>query len=52
MKKRPELSYENLRILESKFDKDLAELGGWLGTDISCNNFKGITTARTLNWNH
>jgi hypothetical protein len=50
MQKRPMLD-DRVRVrLETEFDRDLAELGRWLGTDINCKNFKQVTSAVSLDW--
>jgi hypothetical protein len=50
MKQRPELSAENLAKLEELFDQDLAELGSWLGIELSCRNYKDQVKSRPLEW--
>ena len=50
MRQRPVLSQEVRTALEVEFDRDLARLGEWLGTPLSCNNFKQVTVDRELNW--
>jgi len=50
MKERPELSAERRAWLEQRFDADLAELGGWLGIELSCESFVAVTTERPLAW--
>ncbi|HEX8981088.1 MAG TPA: sulfotransferase [Parasulfuritortus sp.] len=50
MKKRPELSETVRTELQFVFDRDLAELGAWLGQALDCACFKEITSTNTLNW--
>ncbi|MGP1375873.1 MAG: sulfotransferase family protein, partial [Almyronema sp.] len=39
LKEKPQLSAENLAILQAKFDEDLEVLGQWLGLELNCDNF-------------
>lgn len=50
MQKRPVLGDDARARLELEFDRDLAQLGKWLGTDIDCKNFKHATSTESLNW--
>lgn len=50
MQKRPDINKNTLARLEEKFDRDLAKLGKWVGTDIDCKNFKQATSNESLNW--
>ena len=50
MQKRPVLGDDTRGRLESEFDRDLAQLGRWLGTNIDCKNFKQATATEPLNW--
>jgi len=50
MKHRPVLNEKMRSILESEFDRDLMQLGSWLGQSLDCQNFKQITGTRELNW--
>ena len=50
MQKRPVLGEVALARLEAEFDRDLAQLGKWLGADLDCRNFKLATSAASLNW--
>lgn len=50
MRKRPVLSADVQAKLETEFDKDLMQLGKWLGIQIDCGNFKRSTSASSLNW--
>lgn len=50
MQKRPVLGAESLIRLEAEFDRDLSQLGKWLGTDLDCKNFKRITSVAFLDW--
>ncbi len=47
---RPELSPDKVRELEGEYDKDLATLGGMLGVELCCANFKDIVMRRPLNF--
>ncbi len=47
---KPELRSEQLQRLEEVFDHDLAILGSWLGTELSCQTFKEIVCREPLNW--
>ena len=50
MKQRPELSAANAARLERLFDEDLAVVGGWLGIDLDCRNFKGAAAGSAPEW--
>lgn len=51
MQKRPELTEAEKARLAEVFDRDLAELGGWLGIDdLSCATFKARTRDTTWEW--
>lgn len=50
MEERPSPSPENLAMLTALFDEDLAQLGGLLGVELNCENFKAVTRARALDW--
>lgn len=50
MQKRPVLSEVDRAQLEAEFDRDLAQLGKWLGADLDCQNFKQLTSAASLDW--
>ncbi|MGL5080468.1 MAG: sulfotransferase family protein [Microcoleaceae cyanobacterium] len=50
MKKKPELAPERVEYLKTVFDQDLAQLGAWLGTEISCENFKTTVGAAQREW--
>lgn len=50
MKARPELTAAQLARLEERFDADLALLGTWLGTTLSCRTFVATTAERALGW--
>ena len=50
MRQRPALTAAARRELEGIFDKDLAILGGWLGTKLTCRNFSAVTSAQSLGW--
>jgi hypothetical protein len=40
MRQKPQLSQEQLHHLQGIFDEDLAQLGAWLGMELSCATFK------------
>lgn len=50
MEKRPELSADSTLQLQQIFDADLAVLGGWLGVELNCENFKSVTRDRVWEW--
>ena len=50
MTHRPEFNEEQLSQLEAHFDADLAKLGGWLGVELNCRNFKEVSKNRSLEW--
>ncbi|MDH4234623.1 MAG: sulfotransferase [Gallionella sp.] len=50
MRNRPVLGAEDRARLEAEFDRDLAQLGKWLGVGLDCQNFKQATSAESLNW--
>lgn len=50
MEKRPALCEDSRARLEAEFDRDLVQLGEWLGTDLDCQNFKQMTSVESLNW--
>lgn len=50
MRQRPTLSGPNIAKLEACFDEDLRRLGAWLGTDLTCRNFKEATAGQELDW--
>ncbi|MDJ0508439.1 MAG: sulfotransferase [Crocosphaera sp.] len=50
IKKKPELSTENIEKLTTIFDQDLAILGSWLGVELTCNNFQETVQNSSLNW--
>lgn len=55
MKERPELTPERVAYLENIFDEDLALLGAWLGTELTCKTFKAAVEAgpdRFVNWSN
>lgn len=50
MRERPALGEEARARLEAEFDRDLAQLGKWLGVGLDCRNFKQVTAAKSLEW--
>ena len=52
MSKRPHLVDEDLARLTAEFDRDLDQLGSWLGIELNCQNFKQVTAASSLDWKY
>ena len=50
IKKKPELTPENIEKLKGIFDQDLAVLGSWLGVELTCDNFKETVKNQSLDW--
>ena len=50
MKQRPQLDPATIKDIEGRFDRDLERLGGWLGRELNCENFKELTGSTELNW--
>jgi hypothetical protein len=50
MKKRPQLSEQNMARIKAVFDDDLSLLGKWLGTDLNCDNLANQTGKVSLEW--
>ncbi len=50
MRTRPSLSAAKQSELSEIFDQDLQQLGGLLGADLSCANFKETVCAKSLDW--
>jgi hypothetical protein len=50
MKQRPKLDPAMVRNLEVHFNHDLDRLGGWMGTKLTCENFKEVTGSGVVNW--
>ncbi|MDJ0658797.1 MAG: sulfotransferase [Crocosphaera sp.] len=50
IKKKPELTPENIEKLKAIFDQDLAVLGSWLGVELTCDNFKETVKNQSLDW--
>lgn len=50
MQQRPQLRPETRAMLAQEFDRDLAQLGSWLNTDITCENFRHVTASSRLDW--
>jgi hypothetical protein len=50
MRDRPELSASVRVRIERRFDEDLATLGGWLGTPLSCATYRDVVSSRSLEW--
>jgi Sulfotransferase domain len=50
MRERPALSASARQRVERRFDEDLATLGGWLGTPLSCASYHDVVLARSLEW--
>ena len=47
---RPQLTEVTMEKLEKVFDEDLKTLGGWLGAELNCRNFRQRTAAERLDW--
>jgi hypothetical protein len=47
---RPQLSPASLARLQAIFDPDLAQLGDWLGIELSCEQFRAAVEAEPLCW--
>ncbi len=50
MRQRPELSDARRQALSEVFDRDLADLSGLLGTQLTCANFKETVRRQPLDW--
>jgi hypothetical protein len=50
MRERPGLADATLASLRRIYDDDLALLGGWLGIELTCDNFRTVVSTRSLNW--
>ena len=50
MKKRPELSQIVRDRLAKRFDKDLVDLGRWLGAELSCETYATAVASSDLDW--
>ena len=50
IKKKPDLTAENIDRLTVIFDEDLAVLGSWLGVDLTCDNFQETVKNSSLDW--
>lgn len=50
MRQRPHLDPVLAKDLEYRFNRDLRRLGGWLGREICCENFKERTGSSVLSW--
>lgn len=50
MRRRPTLAPASIARLTALFDADLQTLGDWLGTPLTCANFKQTTRDRALDW--
>lgn len=50
MKMRPTLEPSDRSALESLFDKDLEQLGEWLGIPLSCNTFHELALSTEPEW--
>ncbi len=47
---RPEISSQQIAYLKSVFDEDLAELGQWMGVELTCDTFKSVVKATPGDW--
>jgi hypothetical protein len=50
MKKRPELGPEQLQRVTEIFDRDLAQLNEWLGTELTWGTFKEAAQVSPEGW--
>jgi hypothetical protein len=50
MQQKPQLNPEQIAYLTDLFDRDLAILGSWLGTELDCDRYKQIVRSRSFNW--
>jgi hypothetical protein len=50
MANRPELTGPTRATLEHTFDQDLKVIGEWLGVELTCENFKSVTSSQSLDW--
>jgi Sulfotransferase domain len=50
IKERPVLSEKSLQRLRETFDRDLEQLGQWLGVELSCSNFRELAMTVTGDW--
>ncbi len=50
MQERPVIDEAHLEYLTELFDKDLAVLGQYLGSELSCDNYKQSVVKQNLNW--
>ncbi|NEP08669.1 MAG: sulfotransferase [Symploca sp. SIO2C1] len=50
LKEKPEIEPQQIDYLKTIFDEDLAVLGSWLGTELSCDNFKATVKERSREW--
>lgn len=50
LKKKPELETEQVEYLKPIFDEDLAILGSWLGTSLTCDTFNSQVQRQALDW--
>ncbi|NJN01328.1 MAG: sulfotransferase [Leptolyngbyaceae cyanobacterium RM1_1_2] len=50
LKEKPQISPENLAMLQEKFDQDLSVLGEWLGLSLNCSSFKATVKDVVPDW--
>jgi hypothetical protein len=50
MREKPVLADAERARLEAVFDVDLAQLGGMMGVELNCANFKSTVRAAEMNW--
>ena len=50
MQERPTPSDSSFTQLTVEFDRDLAQLGEWLGVNLDCKTFKQMTSSKSLDW--
>jgi hypothetical protein len=50
IKERPQLAPASMARVQTIFDQDLAQLGGWLGIELSCEQFRTVAQAEPSCW--
>lgn len=52
IKDKPQLTPNNIKVLQEIFDEDLAKLGNWLGMELNCQNFKEVVKLASRDWSN
>lgn len=52
MKDKPQLTPQNIEVLQRIFDEDLTKLGNWLGIELNCQNFKEVVKVTIPDWSN